>query len=53
MKYIMLAFEECEGYLSDIIGYKDITGHLVFDIKIGENLWRKSRYFLDVHKTGS
>ena len=48
----MIPLEEYEGYFSDSIGYKEITGHFVFGIKIGENVCGKSRYFADGHKTG-
>ena len=52
MNNIMIPLEEYEGYFSDSIGYKEITGHFVFGIKIGENVCGKSRYFADGHKTG-
>ena len=34
-----------------MIGYKKITGHLVYDIKLGENFRRKARFCADGHKT--
>ena len=37
MTNVMIAFEECEGNPLDLISYQEITGHLVFDIKLGEN----------------
>ncbi len=36
-----------------MIGYTQITGHLVFDVKLGENFRRKARYCADGHKTGA
>jgi hypothetical protein len=51
MKNVMIAFEECEGNPLKLIGYQEITGHLVFDIKLGENFRRKARYCADGHKT--
>eukprot|EP00980_Cylindrotheca_fusiformis_P001039 scaffold282_cov121-Cylindrotheca_fusiformis.AAC.1 len=51
MKNIRVAFEEHEGDPNDLIGYQEITGHLVFDVKLGENFRRKARYCADGHKT--
>jgi hypothetical protein len=51
MKNVMIAFEECEGNPLELIGYQEITSHLVFDIKLGENFRRKARYCADGHKT--
>ena len=36
-----------------MVGYQEITGHIVFDIKLGENFSQKSRYCADGHKTKS
>ena len=32
-------------------GYTKSSGHLVFDVKLGENFRRKARYVADGHKT--
>ena len=50
---ISMALEEYEGNPSDLDakGYEQISGHLVFDIKLGENFRRKARYCADGHKT--
>jgi hypothetical protein len=36
-----------------VVGYTQITGHIVFDVKLGENFRRKARYCADGHKTGA
>lgn len=46
-----VAFEEYNGDIKKLIGYKPITGHLVFDVKLGENFRRKARFVADGHKT--
>jgi hypothetical protein len=51
MKVIHPAFEVHEGAEKNLVGYTKITGHLIFDIKMGENLRRKARYVADGHKT--
>jgi hypothetical protein len=52
MKNVCIAFEEYEGDVSTLVGYTQITGHIVFDVKLGENLRRIARYYADGHKTG-
>jgi hypothetical protein len=49
MNNVRVAFEEFDGDPSTLIGYTQITGHLVFDVKLGE----KARYCADGHKTGA
>lgn len=51
MKNAMIAFEEYDGDVRDLVGYQEITGHLVFDVKLGENFRRKARFCADGHKT--
>lgn len=51
MRNVRIAFEEYDGDVNKLIGYQEITGHLVFDVKLGENFWRKARYCADGHKT--
>ncbi len=53
MKNVRVAFEEFDGDPQSLIGYTEITGHLVFDVKLGENFRRKARYCADGHKTGA
>ena len=53
MKNIMIAFEEYHGNPDELAfqGYQEITGHIIFDFKSGENFRRKARYVADGHKT--
>ena len=53
MKNIMIAFEEHHGNPNELAfqGYQEITGHIIFDVKLGENFRRKARYVSDGHKT--
>jgi hypothetical protein len=53
MENVRIAFEEFDGDPITLIGYTQITGHLVFDVKLGENFRRKARYCADGHKTGA
>ena len=53
MRNVRIAFEEFDGDPNTLIGYTQITGHLVFDVKLGENFRRKARYCADGHKTGA
>jgi hypothetical protein len=32
-------------------GYQKITGHMIFDVKMGENFRQKARFVADGHKT--
>ena len=38
MKDVFVAFTEYTDNVKKSIGDKEITGHLVFDVKLGENL---------------
>ena len=40
-----------EGSLDELSGYQQITGHITFDIKLGEGFRRKVRFVGDGHKT--
>ncbi|CAJ1950956.1 unnamed protein product [Cylindrotheca closterium] len=51
MKNNQVAFEEFDRDVEKLMGYKKIMGHLVFDVKLGENFQRKERYCADGHKT--
>ena len=53
MQNVRIAFEEFDGDPNSLVGYTQITGHLVFDVKLGENFRRKARYCADGHKTGA
>jgi hypothetical protein len=53
MKNVRMAFEEYDGDPNSLVGYVQITGHLVFDVKLGENFRRKARYCADGHRTGA
>lgn len=37
MKEIISSLEEHEGPVKDLRGFVCITGHLIFDVKLGEN----------------
>jgi len=51
MPKIVNAVAEYKGDIKDLIGYQRITGHLIFDVKLGENFRRKARIVADGHKT--
>ena len=53
MPKIINATEVHEGEEQVLIddGFKEITGHVIFDIKLGENFRRKARFVADGHKT--
>ena len=50
MKNNRVAFETYNGNIADLVGYTEITGHIVFDVKLAENFRRKARYCADGHK---
>ena len=43
-------FEEHKVYVSDLIRYAEITGYIVFNIKLGENFRQKARSWVYGHK---
>ena len=52
MKNVRPAFEVWEKDISELPpGYQNITGHMIFDVKMGENFRRKARFVADGHKT--
>lgn len=53
MSAVMIALEHHEGNPEELVGFEKITGHLVFDVKLGENFRRKARFCADGHKTGA
>jgi len=50
MKNNRVAFETYNGKIEDLVGYKEITGHVVYDVKLAENFRRKARFCADGHK---
>ena len=48
-----IAFEVHEGDVSELKDYEHISGHLIFDIKLGENFRRKACYVADGYKTST
>src|SRR6056300_696374 len=48
-----VAFEEFNGEIRNLVGYKQISGHMIFDVKLGENFRRKARYVADGHLTSA
>ena len=53
MKNNRIAFETYEGNPEELIGYEEITGHLIFDVKLSENFRRKARFVADGHRVES
>ena len=45
------AVQTYNGDPSSLVGYQEVTGHMIFDIKLGEGFRRKARYVGDGHKT--
>ena len=50
MKNNQIGFEEYQGKIENLIGYEEITAHMIFDVKLAENLRRKARFVADGHK---
>ena len=50
MKNARVAFKEYDDNPEQLIGFKQITAHLIFDVKLGENFRRKARLVADGHK---
>ena len=44
MRDVRVGFEVYDGDPKNLIGYEEISGHLIFDVKLGENFRRKARY---------
>ena len=49
----MIAFEEHHGNPNEFAfqDYQEITGHTIYDVKLGENFRHKARYVVNGHKT--
>ena len=39
-----IAFETYEGDVKYLVGYEEITGHLIYDVKLAENFRQKTRF---------
>ena len=52
-KNVRIAFEVFEGDVSELKDHEYISGHLIFDIKLGENFRHKARYVADGYKTST
>ena len=51
MEKIKGAMKVYNGDINDLKGYQEITGHIIFDVKLGEGFRRKARFVGDGHKT--
>ena len=49
MTYNMIEFETYKGDVKDLVRYKEITGHLIYDVKLAENFRRKTRFVTHGH----
>ena len=49
MKNSRVAFEEYDGKIEDLVAYEQISGHLIFDVKLSENFQRKSIFVANGH----
>ena len=50
MKNNRIAFQTFDGDTKKLIGYTEIKGHIVFDVKLAENSRRKARFCAYGHK---
>ena len=53
MANVMTAFDEIDDPSKLGKEFNEITGHLIFDVKLGENFRRKARWVADGHKTSA
>ena len=53
MANVMMAFDEIDDPSTLGKEYNEITGHFIFDVKLGENFRRKARLIVDGHKTSA
>ena len=51
MTKVRVAFQETDKSPDQLYGYEEITTHMIFDIKMGENFRRKARLVADGHRT--
>ena len=50
MPKIIGAVEEHNEDVSKLVGYQQISGHLIFDVKLGENFRCKAQFVVNGHK---
>ena len=51
MKNVRISFEIYEGTMEDIPpGYQEVSCHIIFDVKVGENFLHKSQMVSGGHK---
>ena len=53
MKNVRMTFEVHECDITELKDYEHISGHLIFDIKLGENFRRKARFVADGYKAST
>ena len=51
MKKIKGAVRVYDGNPNELVGYQEITGRVIFDVKLGEGFRREARFVEDGHKT--
>ena len=51
MRNNRVAFETYDGDPEELVGYQEITGHLIFDVKLSENFRKKARFVANGNKT--
>ena len=53
MNNCRITFEVYEGDITELQGYQESTGDLVFDVKLGENFRLKASYCANDFKVGA
>ena len=51
MDNVKVAFQPCQCDPKNLVGYKYVSTHMIFDIKLGENFRRKARLVADGNRT--
>ena len=51
MRKIVAAVAEHDNDISDLVGYQEISGHLIFNVNLSENLRRKAGFVAYGHTT--
>ena len=44
-----VAFETYKGDVNDFVGYEEITGNLIYDVKLAENFRHKTLFVVNGH----
>ena len=44
-----IAFDTYEGDVKYLVGYEEITGNLIYDVKLAENFRQKTRFVANGH----